>query len=106
MRIGEVIGVVTLNRAHPSLQGAALRLTVPLTLDDLRNDWRPRGEELVVYDDLGAGVGSRIAFSEGGEAAQPFLPEDKPIDAYNAAILDDVHLPLANDDKHTADHND
>jgi microcompartment protein CcmK/EutM len=44
----------------------------------------------VVYDDLGAGPGSRIAFSEGGEAAQPFYPLDKPVDAYNAAILDTI----------------
>src|SRR5262245_20842356 len=93
MRIGEVIGVVTLNRAHPTLVGAAFRLAVPLTLDELAQGWQPRGEELVVYDELGAGVGSRIAFSEGGEAAQPFLPDEKPVDAYNAAILDSVHLP-------------
>ncbi|MCE9531273.1 MAG: carbon dioxide concentrating mechanism protein CcmL, partial [Planctomycetes bacterium] len=50
------------------------------------------GEAIVIYDDLGAGIGSRIAISEGGEAAQPFYPKDKPIDAYNAAILDDIHL--------------
>jgi hypothetical protein len=31
--------------------------------------------------------------SEGPEAAQPFLPELKPVDAYNAGILDhlDIH---------------
>lgn len=92
MRIGEVIGTVTLSRVHLSLSGAVYRLTIPLTLDDLSSDAEPTGEELVVYDSLGAGVGSRIAFSEGGEAAQPFLPEEKPVDAYNAAILDDIHL--------------
>ena len=45
-----------------------------------------------MYDDLGSGDGDRIAFSEGGEAAQPFYPEDKPIDAYNAAILDRIEI--------------
>ena len=45
-------------------------------------------EEIAVFDELGAGVGSRIAISEGREAAMPFYPEVKPIDAYNAAILD------------------
>jgi ethanolamine utilization protein EutN len=98
MRIGEVIGTVTLNQAHPSLAGAAFRLTVPLTLAELSSGARPRGETLVVYDELGAGVGSRIAFSEGAEAAQPFLPEVKPIDAYNAAILDDVQLARTNNE--------
>jgi ethanolamine utilization protein EutN len=92
MRIGEVIGNVTLNRAHPSLSGATLKLAVPLTLAELAGDEEPQGEAIVVYDELGAGVGSRIAFSEGAEAAQPFYPEVKPVDAYNAAILDDVQL--------------
>lgn len=92
MRIGEVIGNVTLSRVHPALAGAAFRVTIPLTREDLSSDQPPRGEELVVYDSLGAGVGTRIAFSEGGEAAQPFLPEDKPVDAYNAAILDDIQI--------------
>jgi len=95
MRIGEIIGTVTLNRAHPSLGGGVYRLAIPLTLAELSNEGEPAGEELVVYDDLGAGVGSRIAISEGGEAAQPFLPEIKPIDAYNAAILDDIQMARA-----------
>ncbi len=92
MRIGEVIGTVTLSRVHPTLAGASLRLAIPLTLADLTSRERPRGEALVVYDELGAGLGSRIAISEGGEAAQPFLPLDKPVDAYNAAILDDIQV--------------
>jgi ethanolamine utilization protein EutN len=92
MRIGEVIGTVTLSRAHKSLGGAALRLAIPLTLADLSGDTMSAGETLVVYDGLGAGLGSRIAISEGGEAAQPFHPEAKPIDAYNAAILDSIQL--------------
>ena len=33
-----------------------------------------------------------IAVSEGGEAAQPFQPEMKPVDAYNAAILDRIDV--------------
>ena len=41
-----------------------------------------------MLDELGAGIGSRIAISEGREAAMPFHPEIKPVDAYNAAILD------------------
>ena len=95
MRIGEVIGTVTLNRAHPSLNGGAYRLAIPLTLAELSSAGEPAGEELVVYDELGAGIGSRIAISEGGEAAQPFLPLIKPIDAYNAAILDDIQIARA-----------
>jgi ethanolamine utilization protein EutN len=95
MRIGEVIGSVTLNRAHPSLAGAAYRLTIPMTLAELAGGERPQGESIVVYDELSAGVGSRIAFSEGAEAAQPFYPDLKPVDAYNAAILDHVQIEVA-----------
>ncbi len=92
MRIGEVIGTVTLSRAHASLASAAFRLAVPLTLDELSGERPAAGESIVVYDELGAGVGSRIAISDGGEAAQPFLPELKPVDAYNAAILDQLQI--------------
>lgn len=93
MRIGEVIGTVTLNRWHPSLEGARFKLVVPLSLADLRGQGKKPAEELVVFDQLGAGLGHRIAFSEGREAAMPFYPEDKPLDAYCAAILDTVYLP-------------
>jgi len=92
MRIAEVIGTVTLSRVHPTLTGATFRLAIPLSQADLRTSELSKAEELVLYDDLGAGVGSRVAFSEGGEAAQPFLPDDKPIDAYCAAILDAIQL--------------
>jgi len=95
MRIGEVIGTVTLSRAHPSFASASLRLAIPLTLEDLGGQAPAQGEALVVYDELGAGIGSMIAISEGGEAAQPFHPELKPVDAYNAAILDNIHLDRA-----------
>ncbi|MGE0608910.1 MAG: EutN/CcmL family microcompartment protein [Pirellulales bacterium] len=92
MRIGETIGTVTLSRWHPGLGGSVLRLAVPLTLDNLRGASAARNEAIVVYDELGAGVGSLIAISEGGEAAQPFRPLDKPVDAYSAAILDAIEL--------------
>lgn len=92
MRIGEVIGTVTLNRAHPTLARATWKLVVPLSLANLTDESAPRAEAIVVYDEWGAGVGSRIAISEGREAAQPFDPEGKPIDAYNAAILDHIDV--------------
>ncbi len=98
MRIAQVIGQVTLTRWHPCLAGASYRVALPLSLAELAGDGSatPGSEEmLVVYDELGAGVGSRIAVSEGGEAAQPFYPADKPIDAYNAAILDSIRIHSA-----------
>jgi ethanolamine utilization protein EutN len=95
MRIGEVIGTVTLSRYHPSLTGASLKLVVPISWDNLLGRSAQPMEEIVVFDELGAGVGSRIAMSEGREAAMPFHPERKPIDAYDAAILDTLEFDVA-----------
>jgi ethanolamine utilization protein EutN len=92
MRIAEIIGTVTLNRSHPSFQGARLRLAVPLSLANLTGQDGPQADPLAVWDDLGAGIGSRIAMAEGPEASRPFRPDIKPVDAYNAAILDDLDL--------------
>ena len=89
MRIAEVIGTVTLSRPHPSLAGFRFVIGVPFSGKGLRSG-KPDGEDIVIYDDLGAGAGSRIAFSESGEAAAPFYPEKKPIDAYCACLLDSV----------------
>jgi ethanolamine utilization protein EutN len=88
MRIADIIGTVTLNRSHPSVAGARWKIAVPLSWDNLLGRSDEPAEEIVVYDELGAGIGSRIAISEGREAAMPFYPEVKPLDAYNAAILD------------------
>ena len=70
MRIGEVFGTVTLNRRHPSLDGARLKLVVPLSWDNLAGRSDESMGEIAVLDERGAGVGSRIALSEGREAAK------------------------------------
>ena len=92
MRIGKVIGNVTLSRVHETLVGGTLKLVVPMTAGDLNASRAPQGESLVVWDDLGAGLGETVCFSEGGEAVQPFKPSVKPIEAYLAAILDTLNL--------------
>lgn len=92
MRIATIIGTVTLVRSHPSMTGARYKLAVPQSLANLTGASQDVAEELIVYDDLGAGIGSRIAMSEGGEAAQPFRPDIKPVDAYNGAILDQIEM--------------
>jgi ethanolamine utilization protein EutN len=93
MRIAEVIGTVTLSRWHPALTGYRWIIGVPLSLKALKEDHGPDGEDIVIVDQLGAGCGQRIGVSEGAEAAAPFFPEKKPVDAYCACLLDslDVH---------------
>lgn len=87
MRIAKVIGTVTLSRAHPALLGARWVIGVPFSLKALRSG-SPDGEDVVIFDELSAGNGACIGFTEGAEAAAPFHPERKPVDAYCSCILD------------------
>ncbi len=87
MRMGTVVGRVTLSVRHKSYVGERLLLTLPWKRDTFA------GEEkfdpaIVVYDQLGAGAGQQIAISEGREAACPF-PIPTPVDAYCAALVDE-----------------
>lgn len=94
MRLGAVIGRVTLSKTVPALQGARWLIVSPFTRDHFQqNEEPPQGlskdPSLVVYDALGGGVGHTIGFVEGREAAQPF-DEPTPIDAINAALVDTI----------------
>ena len=91
MRIADVIGGVTLSRSHPSLRGGTFRLVVPLSQDDLRNDTRT-ADPVVAWDGCSANEGSRVLIAESAEAAAPFLPNQKPVGAYIAAILDTLEI--------------
>ncbi|MFN6399767.1 MAG: EutN/CcmL family microcompartment protein [Planctomycetota bacterium] len=91
MHIYKVAGTVTLNRAHPSYQGAVLKLAEPIG-EMLIGQTSAEPDAIVVWDELGAAIGSMIAVADGAEAAQPFRPNLKPVDAYNSAILDEIHI--------------
>ena len=88
MRIGTVIGRVTLAVRTPSYAGERLLLTLPWTKETF-SGVATYAPAIVVYDTLGAGVGQQIAISEGSEAACPF-PEPTPVDAYCAALVDTI----------------
>jgi microcompartment protein CcmK/EutM len=92
MRIAKIIGKVVLSRSHPTFDGANLRLAYPLTLENIDGTSDAEADTIVVWDELGTGDGSLIGLAEGPEAAQPFRPEIKPVDAYAAAILDSINL--------------
>lgn len=94
MKLGSVIGRVTLSRVVPELEGARWLIVSPFTREQFaRGADAPvqMGTEpsLVVYDALGGGVGQTIGYIEGREAAQPF-EKSPPIDAINAALIDDI----------------
>jgi len=94
MRLGTVIGRVTLCKAAPALTGARWLIVSPFTREHFQSGSEtPAGmskdPSLVVYDDLGGGVGQTIGFVEGREAASPF-DQPMPIDAISAALVDEV----------------
>jgi microcompartment protein CcmK/EutM len=88
MRLGTVIGTVTLGVRSAKYLGERLLLVQPWKPGRLqgRSEYDPA---IVVYDELGAGVGQEIAISEGREAACPFQ-RPTPVDAYCAALVDTV----------------
>ncbi len=94
MRLGNVIGRVTLSKAAPALLGGRWLIVSPFTRDHFQRAADPppglsKEPSLVAYDALGGGVGQTIGFVEGREAAQPF-DQPTPIDAISAALVDEV----------------
>lgn len=92
MQIFKVIGNVTLGRCHPAFGGGRLLATEPVGNSSIGGPAPVDPDLVIVWDDLGAGLGSQIAVSDGAEAAQPFRPALKPVDAYNSAILDEINF--------------
>ena len=90
MRIGDVIGRLTLNKCDPKMIGGRFLIVQPHNPDSLRNGTAGKGEVVVVYDRLGGRLGDRVSFSEGREAAMPFHPDRVAVDAYLACLLDEV----------------
>ena len=89
MRIGKVVGRVTLQASYKTLVGGRFMIVEVHDRFALSGKPRKTSEYLVVYDHLGAGDGDLIAFSESREACMPFYPEKRvPLDAYCSAILD------------------
>jgi carbon dioxide concentrating mechanism protein CcmL len=101
VRLGKVIGRVTLSLTVPSLEGGRWLIVSPFARHFFQNgtmapDGMSREPSLVVYDNLGGGVGDTIGFIEGREAAVPFA-EPTPIDAFNGALITEVNYRPAPD---------
>ena len=103
MRIGQVIGKVTMGAQDPALRATRWLLVNPLEGEQLNTacDIEPRMTSLpslVVYDDLGAGETDIVGFVEGAEATAPFKAPT-PIDAITVAIFDWIeHHPYPPED--------
>lgn len=93
MRLGTVIGRITLTQMEPVYEGASLLIVQPLSKAQFAGAPTiplAKGSSLIVYDQLGAGQGGIIGFTEGAEATQPFTGP-APVDAYNACIVERIN---------------
>lgn len=98
MRLGMVIGRVTLSRTIPQYEGGRFLVVTPFTREHYSRPPEPP-ERLsplpspVIYDNLGGGVGDIVGYVEGREASMPF-DEPTPVDALCVALLDNIfHHP-------------
>src|SRR2546428_11867431 len=94
MKLGSVIGRVTLSKTVPALIGARWLIVSPFTREHYpRGAGQPPGPgkepSLIVYDNLGAAAGQTVGYIEGREATSPF-DEPTPNDAINAALVDEL----------------
>ncbi len=94
MKLGTVIGRVTLSRGEKSLTGGRFLIVSPFSREQYAKGLDAgagmgKDPSLVVYDNLGGGVGDVIGYEEGAEASQP-MPQPTPIDAINCALVDEM----------------
>lgn len=107
MRLGTVIGRVTMTLQEPIYKGGRLLLVQPLAPADfaalsgkkpaaLQPPKLAKVNTLIAYDQLGADIGHIVGFTEGAEAAAPFTAA-APVDAYIACIVDQIdYKPIKN----------
>jgi microcompartment protein CcmK/EutM len=85
VQLARVIGEVVATIKDPNLTGLKL-----LVLQPLAPSGENSGRTLVALDSVGAGVGERVFFVRGREAAYPFYPVEPPADASIVGIVDRV----------------
>ncbi|WP_309398179.1 EutN/CcmL family microcompartment protein [Cerasicoccus maritimus] len=92
MRFGKVIGKVTLSDSDPSYKGGRFLLVSPMDKARISGEDLPPVSglpDVVVYDNVGGGLGDTIGFVEGGEASATF-DQPTPVDAFNCALIDEI----------------
>jgi ethanolamine utilization protein EutN len=86
MQVARVMGEVVSTIKDVNLTGLKL-----LVLQPLAASGEPSGKTLVALDSVGAGVGEKVFFVRGREAAFPFYPSEPPTDASVIGIVDHVY---------------
>ncbi len=88
MQVARVLGEVVSTVKDSNLIGLKLLVLQPLSAAG-----EASGRTLVALDSVGAGVGERVFFVRGREAAFPFYPSEPPTDAAVIGIVD--HMDTA-----------
>jgi microcompartment protein CcmK/EutM len=83
MQLARVIGEVV-----STVKDVNLTATTLLVLQPISASGEDVGRTLVALDSVGAGVGERVFFVRGREAAFPFYPAEPPTDASIVGIVD------------------
>jgi len=83
VQLARVIGEVVATMKDSGLAGSTLLILQPLAASGA-----DAGRTLVALDSVGAGVGERVFFVRGREAAFPFYPAEPPTDASVVGIVD------------------
>lgn len=88
MLIGRVIGEIVATQKHPSHVGCKALLVQPLQLDG-----SSRGDAVVAFDAVSAGIGDRVLLvTEGFSAMTSVGRPESPIDMAVIGIVDHVDL--------------
>ena len=87
MHLARVVGTVVCTHKDDRLSGVKLLMIQPVA-----RDGADAGRPLVATDAAGAGVGERVFYVRGREAAFPFHPAEVPTDASIVGIVDDVDV--------------
>jgi ethanolamine utilization protein EutN len=77
----------------PALSGSRLLVVEPVNAANLKaRNGKGGGKALIVADQLNPGEGQMVGFVEGREAANPYWPNNVPVDAYCACIVENIEF--------------
>ena len=93
MFIAEVIGHITATKKDSSMQGKKLLILRPQLVDENNpTQFRNGQNTIIAVDNVGAGEGELVMFSQGSSARQAEGLKPLPIDAAVIAIVDSVNV--------------
>lgn len=88
MHIGKITGNLVATRKDENLVGCKLMIIQPLN-----SNLKPKGEEMVAVDTVGAGIGEIVIYSSGTAARLAARKLDSPIDLAIVGIVDSIDIP-------------